>query len=147
HNSQLERMEIKNGKVEYELLYTDGMREVITVDKALVAVGRIPNVEDIGLENVGIKLTERGYIPHTDTQTAVPNIYVAGDVTGGIALVNVGEREARHAAVRMFGPPIKPINYKNISTIMFLNPEVAAVGMGEQEAKEKNIPCKIVRLD
>jgi len=147
HNSQLERMEVKNGKVEYELLYKDGKREVITVDKALVAVGRVPNIENIGLENAGVKLTERGYIGHADTQTNVPNIYVAGDVTGGIALVNVGEREARHAAVRMFGPPVKPINYKNISTIMFLNPEVAAVGISEQEAKEKNLSCKIVKLD
>jgi dihydrolipoamide dehydrogenase len=147
HNSQLERMEIKNGKVEYELLYKNGKREVITVDKALVAVGRVPNIENIGLESAGVKLTERGFVFHTDTQTNIPNIYVAGDVTGGIALVSVGEREARHAAVRMFGPKINPINYKNISTIMFLNPEVAAVGMNEQEAKEKNIPVKIVKLD
>lgn len=147
HNSQLERIEIKNGKVEYELLYKDGKREVITVDKALVAVGRVPNIENIGLEAAGVKLTERGYIVNDDTQTNVQNIYVGGDVTGGIALVNVGERQARHAAVRMFGPKIKPINYKNLSTIMFLNPEVAAVGIGEQEAKEKNIPCKIVKLD
>jgi len=147
HNSQLERMEIRNGKVEYDLLYTDGKREVITVDKALIAVGRVPNIENLGLENAGVQLTDRGYIAHNDTQTNVPHIYVAGDVKGGIALVNVGEREARHAAVRMFGPTVKPINYKNISTIMFLNPEVAAVGMGEQEAKEKNVPCKIVKLD
>jgi dihydrolipoamide dehydrogenase len=147
HNSQLERMEIKNGKVEYELLYKDGKREIITVDKALIAIGRVPNIENIGLENAGVKLTDRGFVFHTDTQTNIPNIYVAGDVTGGIALVSVGEREARHAAVRMFGPQVKPINYKNISTIMFLNPEVAAVGMNEQDVKEKNIPVKIVKLD
>lgn len=147
HNSQLERMEIRNGKVEYELLYKDGKREVIIVDKALVAVGRVPNIEDIGLENAGVALTDRGYIQHEDTRTSVPNIYVAGDITGGIALVNVGERQARHAVVRMFGPPVKPINYKNISTIMFLHPEVAAVGIGEQDAKERNISCKIVKLD
>lgn len=147
NNSQLVRMEIKDGKVEYELKYTDGKKEVITVDKALVAVGRVPNIDNIGLEEAGVAITERGYIQHDDTRTNVPNIYAAGDVTGGIALVNVGERQARHAAVRMFGPPVKPINYKNISTIMFLHPEVAAVGMNEQEAKEKNIPCKIVKLD
>ncbi len=147
HNSQLERMEIKNGEVEYELLYKDGHREVVTVEKALIAVGRVPNIENIGLENVGAKITDRGFIQHDDTQTTVPNIYAAGDVTGGIALVNVGERQARHAAVRIFGQKVKPINYKNLSTIMFLNPEVAAVGIGEQEAKEKNIPCKIVKLD
>jgi dihydrolipoamide dehydrogenase len=147
HNSQLERMEIKNGKVEYQLVYADRDREVITVEKALVAVGRVPNVENLGLEEVGVKMTDRGFIHHDDTQTNISNIYVAGDVKGGIALVNVGEREARHAAVRMFGPAIKPINYKNISTIMFLNPEVAAVGMSEQEVREKNIPARIVKLD
>jgi dihydrolipoamide dehydrogenase len=147
HNSQLERMQIKNGKVEYELLYKDGEREIITVDKALVAVGRLPNIEGIGLEDAGVKLTDRGFIYHDDTQTNVSNIYVAGDVTGGIALVSVGEREARHAVVRMFGPAIKPISYKNISTIMFLNPEVGAVGMSEQEVREKNIPVKVVKLD
>jgi dihydrolipoamide dehydrogenase len=147
HNSQLERMEIKNGQVEYKLVYNNGKHEVITVDRALVAVGRVPNIEHIGLENAGVKLTERGFIYHDDTQTNVSNIYVAGDVTGGIALANVGEREARHAVVRMFGPAIKPVSYKNISTIMFLNPEVAAVGLSEQEVREKNIPAKIVKLD
>lgn len=147
HNSQLERMEIKNGKVEYELLYKDGKREVIVVEKALVAVGRVPNIANIGLEQVGIKVSDRGYIEHNDTQTNLSNVYVAGDVKGGIALVSVGEREARHAVVRMFGPAVKPISYQNISTIMFLNPEVGAVGMSEQEIREKNIPAKIVKLD
>ncbi len=147
HNSQLERMEIKDGKVEYELLYKDGKREVLTVDKALVAVGRVPNSNNLGLEHAGVKLTDKGFIYHDDTQTNISNIFVAGDVTGGIALVSVGEREARHAVVRMFGPAIKPISYKNISTIMFLNPEVAAVGMSEQEVREKNIPVKVVKLD
>lgn len=147
HNSQLQRMEIRNGKVEYELSYKDGSKEVITVDRALVAVGRVPNIENLGLDHAGVKVNERGYIYCDDTQTNISNIWVAGDITGGIALASVGEREARHAVVRMFGPAIKPISYKNISTIMFLNPEVGAVGMSEQEAREKNIPLKVVKLD
>ena len=147
HNSSLVRMEIINGMVEYELKYKDGRNEVITVEKALVSVGRVPNVEGLGLENVNIKLNERGCIWDDDTQTNISNIFVAGDVTTEMALVSVGEREARHAVVRMFGPAIKPIAYKNISTIMFLNPEVASVGMSEQEAKQKNIPIKVVKLD
>ncbi|MBS1647343.1 MAG: NAD(P)/FAD-dependent oxidoreductase [Bacteroidetes bacterium] len=147
HNSSLERMELKNGKVEYELNYKNGEKEIISVEKALIAVGRVPNIENIGIENIGINLTERGFIYHDDTQTNISNIYVAGDVTGGIALVSVGEREARHAVVRMFGPAIKPISYQNISTIMFLNPEVGAVGMSEQEVRQKNIPVKVVKLD
>jgi dihydrolipoamide dehydrogenase len=145
--ASLKRMEIKDGRVEYELSYKDGRTEVLTVDKALVSIGRVPNVENLGLENVGVRLNERGSIWDDDTQTNVSNIYVAGDVTTEVALVNVGEREARHAVVRMFGPTVKPMSYQNISTIMFLNPEVAAVGMSEQELVSKNIPHKVVKLD
>ncbi len=145
--ASLNRMEIKNGKVEYELAYKNGSIEVITVDKALVSIGRVANVENIGLENVGIRINERGSIWDDDTQTNISNIYVAGDVTTEVALVNVGEREARHAVVRMFGPIVKPLTYKNISTIMFLNPEVASVGMSEQDCIAKGIPHKVVKLD
>jgi dihydrolipoamide dehydrogenase len=145
--ASLKRMEIKNGKVEYELEYKNGTTETIIVDKALISIGRVANVENLGLENAGVRLNERGSIWDDDTQTNVSNIYVAGDVTTEVALVNVGEREARHAVVRMFGPTVKTLSYKNISTIMFLNPEVAAVGMSEQELVAKGIPHKVVKLD
>ena len=147
HGSSLKRMEIKDGKVEYELEYKDGKTEIINVEKALVSVGRVANVEGLGLEKVGVKLNERGSIWDDDTQTNISHIYVAGDVTTEMALVNVGEREARHAVVRMFGPTIKPLSYQNISTIMFLNPEVASVGMSEQDCKKKGIAHKVVKLD
>ncbi|MGE0567873.1 MAG: NAD(P)/FAD-dependent oxidoreductase [Bacteroidia bacterium] len=147
HGASLKRMEIKNGKVEYELEYQSGGTENFTVEKALISIGRVPNVEDLNLEAAGVKLNERGSVWDDDTQTNVSNIYVAGDATTEIALVNVGEREARHAVVRMFGPTIKPLTYKNISTIMFLNPEVAAVGINEQECRAKGIPHKVVKLD
>lgn len=147
HGASLKRMEIKDGKVEYELEYKNGTTEILTVDKALISIGRVANVENLGLEQVGVRLNERGCIWDDDTQTNISNIYVAGDVTTEVALVNVGEREARHAVVRMFGPTVKPLSYKNISTIMFLNPEVAAVGMSEQDCVAKNIPHKVVKLD
>ncbi len=147
HGASLKRMEIKNGKVEYELQYKNGATEVLSVDKALISIGRIPNVEGLGLENAGVRLNDNGGIWDNDTQTNISNIYAAGDVTTEVALVNVGEREARHAVVRMFGPIVKPLSYMNISTIMFLNPEVAAVGMSEQECVTKNIPHKVVKLD
>lgn len=146
-NSSLVRMEIKNGRVEYELKYTDGRTEVIDVDKAIVSVGRVPNIEGLGLNEVGVKIKENGKVWENDTQTSISNIYVAGDISSDIALVNVAEREARHAVVRMFGPPIKPLNYNNVSTIMFLNPEVAAVGLNEQQAIAKGIPFKVARVD
>jgi dihydrolipoamide dehydrogenase len=147
HGASLKRMNVVNGRVEYELEYKSGRNEILTVDKALISIGRIPNIENIGLENAGVKLNDRGCIWDDDTQTNISNIFVAGDVTTEVALVNVGEREARHAVVRMFGPTIKPLSYKNISTIMFLNPEVAAVGMNEQECVAKGIAHKVVKLD
>jgi len=145
--SSLVRMEIVDGRVEYELEYKDGRHEVNVVDQALVSVGRQPNVENLGLEKAGVRLTDRGGIWRDDTQTNVPNIYAAGDVASDISLVNVGESEARHAVERMFGEPGHRMNYENISTIMFLDPEVAAVGMNEQEAIRKGIPVKVVKLD
>lgn len=145
--ASLKRMEIVDGKVEYELEYKDGRTEIIKVEKALISIGRVANIENIGLENVGVRINDRGCIWDDDTQTNISNIYVAGDATTEVALVNVGEREARHAVVRMFGPTIKPLTYKNISTIMFLNPEVAAVGMSEQECNAKGIAHKVVKLD
>ena len=150
HNkANLERLEKIDGEVEYELAYEDGRKEVIRVEKALLSIGRIPNVEHIGMENAGVKMSARGrHIGDDDTQTNIPNIYVAGDVSGNISLVNVGELEARHAIERMFmEKQPTPISYDNISNIMFLDPEVAAVGMNEKQCIEKNIPVKVVKID
>ena len=146
-NSTLERMDIKNGKVEYEISYKDGRREIFEVDKALVAVGRVPNVEGLGLEEVGINLTNRNAIVNNDTQTDVPNIYAVGDVTADVSLVNVGELEGRHAIEKIAGLDVKPLVYDNISYIMFLKPEVAGVGLNEKQCRQKGISYQVVSLD
>lgn len=147
HNAALERMEIVDGMVEYEI-ESDGKREVIRVEKALLSVGRVSNKDGIGMEELGIKTGESGRnIGDTDTQTNIPNIYAVGDVSGRIALVNMGEIEARHAVERMFGGKNAPLSYDNVCTIMFLEPEVAAVGLNEKQCIEQNIPCKVVKLD
>lgn len=148
HSSSLERLEIKDGEVEYELSYEDGRREIIRVEKALLAIGRTPNVENIGLDNVGIEMGRNGlHIGDDDTRTNVPNIYAVGDASGRIKLVNMGEIEARHAVEKIFGNNNNRLSYDNVSTIMFLQPEVAAVGMNEKTARKKNIPIKVVKLD
>jgi dihydrolipoamide dehydrogenase len=149
HNeAKFERMEVRDGKVEYEISYPQGMSQVIRVDKALLSVGRIPNTEGLGLEKVGIKISEKSrHVEDDDTRTSVKNIFVVGDASGHISLVNVGEIEARHAVEKMFSEKASKVSYDNICTIMFLNPEVAAVGMNEQNCIDKNIPIKVVKLD
>lgn len=147
--SKLIRMDNNGDHVEYEIENSDGTKEVIQVEKAMLSIGRTPNVESLNLENAGVEMSKRGvHIGDEDTRTNVPNIYAVGDVSGHLALVNVGEREARHAVVKMFADfPVKPIQYKNISTIMFLSPEVAAVGINEQQAQEQKIPIRVSKVD
>ena len=145
-NSRLVHMKIINGRVEYELEYTDGSRETFNVQKALVSVGRVANLEDLWDDKVGINITKRG-IDNNDTQTNVSSIYAVGDLTADISLVNVGELEGRYAVEKIFGKPDRKLVYENISTIMFLSPEVAGVGLNETQAKEKGIDFKVVTLE
>jgi len=147
--ASLKRMEIKDGLVEYEIENRDGGSEIITVEKALLSVGRVPNIEALHIENAGVKMSKRGvHIGEIDTQTNIPNIYAVGDVSGRIPLYNVGEREARHAVIKMFADfPIREINYTNVSTIMFLNPVVASVGANESNLQKDNIPYRVAKVD
>lgn len=147
HEAQLDRMEVVDGEVEYEIT-VNGTKEIIRVEKALLSVGRVANYNNIGLEEVGIKKGANGrHIGDNDTQTNIPNIFAVGDVSGRIALVNMGEIEGRHAVERIFEAKTEPLSYDNVCTIMFLEPEVAAVGMNEKQCLEQNIPCKVVKLD
>ena len=145
-NSQLIKMDIVDGKVQYELEYTDGRKEIFNVEKALVSVGRVPNYEKLWDDSVNIELSTRGIVDN-ETQTSISNIYAVGDITADIALVNVGELEGRYAVERIFGRPERKLVYENISTIMFLNPEVAGVGLNENQARQKEISYKVATLD
>ena len=144
-NSKLTAMYIQDGEVTYELQYTSGRKEIRHVQKALVSVGRVPNYENMGLEELGVETDARGIVDDL-TQTSINNIYAVGDITADIALVNVGELEGRYAIERIFGQPERNLIYENISTIMFLHPEVAGVGLNEIGAQKENIPYKVASL-
>jgi dihydrolipoamide dehydrogenase len=145
-NSSLSQMERKDGKVVYKLDFSDGHQETFEVDKALVSVGRVPNYEKLWKDAVPVKMGQRGVEDH-DTKTSVKNIYAVGDITADINLVNVGELEGRYAVEKMFDKPMKKLVYENISTIMFLNPEVAGVGYNEKTAQAKGLNYKVVTTD
>ncbi|MBX7124917.1 MAG: NAD(P)/FAD-dependent oxidoreductase [Cyclobacteriaceae bacterium] len=145
-NSRLVSMKTINDRVEYELEFTDGRHETFNVEKALISVGRVSNLEGLWADEVGISMGKRG-IDNNDTQTNVDNIYAVGDLTADISLVNVGELEGRYAVERIFGQPDRKLVYENISTIMFLSPEVAGVGLNETQAREKGLDYKVVTLE
>lgn len=121
----------------------DGRRRTIAVDCALISIGRTPVTEGIGLEHAGVELTAQGHIVVDDTRTSAPHIHAVGDTTLDIALVNVAELEGRHAVDLMYGNVDERLDYSNLSTIMFLEPEVAAIGMNELEAARLRIPYRL----
>jgi len=145
-NSRLIEMDVEDGNVVYTLEYTDGRKEVFQVEKALVSVGRVPNHEELFDESVEVEMDNRG-IKDELTQTSVPNIYAIGDITADISLVNVGELEGRYAIESIYGSPDDSLIYENISTIMFLKPEVAGVGKNEIQAQKEGLEYKVVSLD
>ena len=145
-NSKLTNMVVDEGEVMYDLEYNDGTKETFRVEKGLVSVGRVPQYENLLDDSLEIELDDRG-IKDDLTQTSISNIYAVGDITADISLVNVGELEGRYAVERIFGKPEQPLIYKNISTIMFLDPEVAGVGMNEIQAKQAGLEYKVVSLD
>jgi dihydrolipoamide dehydrogenase len=141
--SKLKSLVVEAGMVHYAVETPDGSVSTHVVERALISIGRVPNVEKLHLENAGVALETSGGIRVTQTQTTAPNIYAAGDVTADVALVNIAELEGRHAVESMFGLAPAPLRYDGLSTIMFLSPEVASCGLNEQLAKKQGIPYRV----
>lgn len=139
----LKHIEVKQDQVHYTIQHKVGGLETIVVDKAVVSIGRVPSTRGLCLEKAGLELTARGHIEDTDTRTSVPHIYAVGDVTLDVALVSIGEIEGRRAVDHMFGQVGAPLSYENVSSIMFLEPEVAGVGLNELQAQKKKVPYKV----
>ena len=111
-------------------------------DKVLVSVGRRPNTENIGLEKIGVQLTEQGFIDVNDKQkTNVENIYAIGDVAGEPMLAHKATHEGKVAAEVIAGLPAA-FDTKSIPAVIFTNPEIAWTGLTETEAQEKGIEYK-----
>mgnify|MGYP002780272343 FL=1 len=122
----------------------NGQARSVTVDKVLVAAGRAPNVEGIGLEAIGVKRTERGFIAITDRfETSVKGVYAIGDVAGNQMLAHKGSREGHVLADLLGGQHAHPVNYGNIPSCTYCHPEVASIGLTEEQVKAKGIEYKV----
>lgn len=130
--------------------YKDGSSLVITkrteevvdsFDKILVCVGRRPNVEGLGLEEVGINFSEKGIIVDDDFRTNIDNIFAIGDVTGKNMLAHYATYSGYHVLNTILGKN-SSIDLKNVPNCTFAFPEVASVGLNEVELTEKGIEYK-----
>ena len=110
--------------------------EVVESDIVFSAVGVTTNIEDIGLENIGVK-TEKGKIVVDDFYaTNIKGIYAIGDIVHGQALAHVASAEGIICVEKMAGLDVKPLDYGNIPSCTYTNPEVASVGLSEAAAKD-----------
>ncbi|NMG46496.1 SidA/IucD/PvdA family monooxygenase [Azoarcus communis] len=121
-----------------------GQDVCISFDAVLVAVGRSANLKGFGLEDLGIPVG-RTVETNEFLQTHYPNIYAAGDVAGPFQFTHTAAHQAWYAAVNALFDPLKKFkaDYSVIPWATFVEPEVARVGLNEQEAKEKDIPCEV----
>ena len=117
--------------------------QVIEADIVLSAVGIKSNIENIGLEDVGI-ITDRDKILVNEFyQTNIPGYYAIGDVTPGQALAHVASAEGILCVEKIAGMNVEPIDYGNIPGCTYCSPEIASVGMTEKQAKEKGFDIKV----
>jgi dihydrolipoamide dehydrogenase len=111
-------------------------------DYCLIAVGRRPYTDSLGLDKIGLELDERGRVPtNTNLETAIPGIYAIGDVTNGPMLAHKAEEEGVFVAELMAGQ-IPHMNYNLIPGVVYTWPEVASVGPSEEELKKQGIAYK-----
>jgi pyruvate/2-oxoglutarate dehydrogenase complex dihydrolipoamide dehydrogenase (E3) component/uncharacterized membrane protein YdjX (TVP38/TMEM64 family) len=126
----------------------DGAPLEVRFDRLLLAVGRTPNTEGLGLEELGIRTTGRGTLEVDDfLQTAVPTIFACGDIVGPYLFTHVASHQAWYAAVNALLGHLKRfrVDYSVIPWATFTSPEVARVGLSEDEARAQGVPYEVTR--
>jgi dihydrolipoamide dehydrogenase len=117
-------------------------REPVKCDRVLVSVGRAPATAGLGLEELGLKLGPRGFIPvDAHFETTIPGIYAIGDVIGGAMLAHKAEEEGIACVERMV-TGYGHVNYDAIPGVVYTHPEVASVGRTEEQLQTEGVPYK-----
>jgi dihydrolipoamide dehydrogenase len=141
--------DVKVGKNSVSMsVESGGKKQTLEVEKVLVAAGRAPNIEDIGIKELGVQLTERGFVKINERmETSVKGIYAIGDVAGPPMLAHKGQREGVVFAEFLAGQKnVHQVNYGNIPNATYCHPEVASIGLTEAQVKEKKIDYKVGRF-
>jgi dihydrolipoamide dehydrogenase len=134
------------GKQVKVVMESGGQQVTELYDRVLVSVGRVPNCENLGLENTKVQRDDRGFIKvNAQQQTSDPSIYAIGDVAGGVMLAHKASREARVAVEVLCGED-SAFEDVVIPAVVFTDPEVAWCGLTEAEAKQKGINIKVAKF-
>ncbi len=141
--TRVAKVEVKKGKG-FVTIEKDGKEEILSAEKVLTAIGVTGNLEGYGLENLGVK-TDRGFIvvDKTTYATNVEGVYAVGDVIGPPLLAHVASAEAIHCVEKIKGLNPEPIDYNSIPGCTYAIPQIASIGLTEQQALEQGYKIKI----
>ena len=147
-STKVETVVDSGDKVTVTYTAKDGSAGSIEADKVLMSIGFAPNVEGFGLENTGVKLTERGAIDIDDyMRTNVDGIYAIGDVTAKLQLAHVAEAQGVVAAETIGKAETMPLgDYRNMPRATFCTPQVASFGLTEQQARDAGYDVKVAKF-
>ena len=129
-------------------LETGGKTETVEAEKVLMAAGRAMNTEGMGLQEAGVQLTEAGFVRvnRETLETTAAGVYCIGDVAGPPMLAHKGSREGVVVAERIAGQLPHPIKYDNVPSVTYCHPEVASIGLTEDQAKERKLEYQVGRF-
>jgi dihydrolipoamide dehydrogenase len=145
--AQVKKATVGKDKVTLEVAAGD-KTETVEVEKVLMAAGRAVNTDSMGLQEAGIQLDQRGFVKvNLETlETTAPGVYCIGDVAGPPMLAHKGSREGVVVAERLAGHKPHPIRYDNVPSVTYCHPEVASIGVTEEQAKERKIDYQVGRF-
>ena len=125
-----------------------GQKETITADKVLMAAGRAVNTENMGFKGAGVELTDRGFVKVNlaTLETTAKGVYCIGDVAGPPMLAHKGSREGVFVAELIAGHTPHPIKYDNVPSVTYCHPEVASIGLTEDQCKEQKLDYQVGRF-
>ena len=125
-----------------------GKTETVDVEKVLMAAGRAVNTESMGFQEAGVQLSDNGFVQvNLETlETTAPGVYCIGDVAGPPMLAHKGSREGVNVAERLAGHKPHPIKYDNVPSVTYCHPEVASIGLTEEQAKERKLDYQVGRF-
>lgn len=121
----------------------EGEGERQTFERVLVAIGVVGNTEGLGLEACGVEVKQGRVLIDQELRTTCPGIYAIGDVAGGPWLAHKASAEGIHCVERIAGHPGRPVRYDNIPGCTYCEPQVASVGLTEEQAREQGHELKI----
>jgi dihydrolipoamide dehydrogenase len=145
--AKVKKATVKKDRVSLEI-EAGGKTETLEADKVLMAAGRAVNTEGLGLQEAGVQLTDRGFVKVNlaTLETTAPGIYAIGDVAGPPMLAHKGSREGVVVAELIAGHHPQPIKYDNVPSVTYCHPEVASIGLTEDQAKERKLEYQVGRF-